>query len=167
MNEPEEIIDVVDENDKVLRSAPRKEVHQHPGWIHRSVSVWVFNSQGEIFMAQRKSTCKRDPLKWYAGASGHIDAGESYESAAKRELKEELGIEGELKYEFDIKAYDDIEKENFRVFSVITDEKIVIDPSEVEQGHFMSVEKLKEEIKANPDKFSRKLHPIAKRYFGL
>ncbi len=88
----EELFDVVDAEDRVLRQATRREVHAK-NWLHRAVHVFVFNKCGELFLQQRSHLKDAHPSVWDSSASGHLDAGESYEVAAVRELEEELGLE--------------------------------------------------------------------------
>src|SRR6516164_8309470 len=88
---PEEIFDVVDENDHVIDRKPRNEVHRL-GLMHRAVHVLVFNPCGEIFLQKRSTKKDRQPGVWDSSASGHVDSGEDYDSCAIRELGEELAF---------------------------------------------------------------------------
>ncbi len=88
-----EVFAVVDENDRVVGEATRREVHKDKNLIHRSVGVAVFDAKGELFMQQRSPTKDTEPLKWTISCSGHVDKGEGYEETAVRELSEELGLD--------------------------------------------------------------------------
>lgn len=87
----EELFDVVDEQDTVLRQATRKEVHDQ-GLMHRAVHILVFNKHHDCYLQQRSLLKDRHPGVWDSSAAGHLDAGEDYDTAARRELEEELGI---------------------------------------------------------------------------
>lgn len=87
----DEIFDVVDEQDHVLRQATRQEVHEQ-GLIHRAVHILVFNKNRDCLLQKRSMLKDRHPGVWDSSAAGHLDAGEDYETAARRELEEELGI---------------------------------------------------------------------------
>ena len=87
----DELFDVVDEQDRVLRQATRAEVHEH-GLIHRAVHILVFNKNRDCLLQKRSMLKDRHPGVWDSSAAGHLDAGEDYETAARRELAEELGI---------------------------------------------------------------------------
>lgn len=89
----EELFDVVDEYDAVLRQATRREVHEQ-GLMHRAVHILVFNKNHDCLLQKRSMLKDKHPGVWDSSAAGHLDAGEDYESAARRELQEELGIEG-------------------------------------------------------------------------
>lgn len=87
----EELLDVVDETNKVLRQETRKTIHD-TNLIHRAVHVLVFNKHHDCYLQQRSLLKDRHPGVWDSSAAGHLDAGEDYETAAVRELEEELGI---------------------------------------------------------------------------
>ena len=87
----DELFDVVDEHDRVLRQATRAEVHEQ-GLIHRAVHILVFNKNRDCLLQKRSMLKDRHPGVWDSSAAGHLDAGEDYETAARRELAEELGI---------------------------------------------------------------------------
>jgi len=59
---------------------------------HRAVHILIFNPAGEVYLQQRSRWKDRHPLKWDSSAAGHVAGTESYDEAAGRELKEELGI---------------------------------------------------------------------------
>ena len=87
----EELFDVVDEQDVVLRPETREVVHVN-NLRHRAVHMLLFNSKGELFLQKRSMWKDRNPGLWDSSAAGHVDSGEDYLQAARRELQEELGI---------------------------------------------------------------------------
>lgn len=87
----DELFDVVDANDCVVRQASRKEVHCQ-GLMHRAVHILVFNKNLDCLLQKRSRLKDRCPGLWDSSAAGHVDAGEDYDAAAARELGEELGL---------------------------------------------------------------------------
>jgi len=87
----DEMFDVVDEENRVVRQAARREVHAND-WLHRAVHIFVLNAKGEVFLQLRSHLKDKKPGKWDSSAAGHLDAGEEYLPCAVRELEEELGI---------------------------------------------------------------------------
>ncbi len=87
----DELFDVVNEQDEVLRQATRREVHEQD-LLHRAVHILVFNKNHDCLLQKRSHLKDRHPGVWDSSAAGHLDAGEDYETAAHRELQEELGI---------------------------------------------------------------------------
>ncbi len=94
-NNPAELFAVVDENDRVIGSASRAEVHGN-NLRHRAVHLFIFNRAGELLLQKRSRWKDRHPNVWDSSAAGHVDAGEEYDQTAVRELREELGIATEL-----------------------------------------------------------------------
>lgn len=87
-----ERFDVVDENDRVVRSEFRDIIHVN-NLRHRAAHMLLFNAAGELFLQKRSIWKDRNPGRWDSSAAGHVDAGEDYPAAARRELREELGID--------------------------------------------------------------------------
>ncbi len=85
----EEIFDVVDENDEVVGQLPRSEVHAR-GLLHRAVSIFVFNSSGQLLLQLRTPTKDEYPNCYTSSASGHLSAGEDYDDAARVNSKRNL-----------------------------------------------------------------------------
>ncbi|XP_078157802.1 nudix hydrolase 3-like isoform X2 [Carex rostrata] len=89
----EEHLDVLTRTgEKTGISKPRGQVHRD-GDYHRAVHVWIYSESTAELLVQRRAGCK-DPLlgKWDISSAGHVSAGESSLSSARRELEEELGI---------------------------------------------------------------------------
>ena len=91
----DEWFDVVNDRDEVIGRERRAVVHATGLW-HRAVHILVFNDVGQVFL-QKRSMCKdMSPGLWDSSCSGHVDAGETYDKSAQRELDEELGISLEV-----------------------------------------------------------------------
>lgn len=87
-----ELIDVLDENGvKTGRVVTREEVHREGLW-HQIAVVVVLDGNDRILLQQRSSNKQTNPGKWDIAGAGHVDAGESSLTAAKREVEEEIGI---------------------------------------------------------------------------
>ena len=128
--------------------------------IRRVARIFVFNSQGELFLQQRSTKVRAWPGRWDNSAGGFLDPGETIAQAARRELQEELGIkEVILKKRFDLyneeKDLGRIVFINFEtIFTVIYDGAIRPDREEVAGGRGITLEKLNKEMKQNPRSFS-------------
>ncbi|MBI5619902.1 isopentenyl-diphosphate Delta-isomerase [Candidatus Gottesmanbacteria bacterium] len=93
---PEPVV-LVDEQNIILGTAPKDEVHTADTPLHRGFSLFLFNSKKELLVTRRAETKKTFPGVWTNTVCGHPGPGESVIDAAKRRLKEELGIELVLK----------------------------------------------------------------------
>jgi len=87
----EELVDVVDEDDRVVARATRAEVRRRK-LRHRCTYVLVFNARGQLLVHQR--TLQKDifPGYWDVTIGGVLGSGEDYDAGAARELYEETGI---------------------------------------------------------------------------
>jgi isopentenyl-diphosphate delta-isomerase type 1 len=88
--DPHELFDVVDAQDRVIGRAPRGEVHAQK-LLHRATHVMVHDAAGRLFLQRRSLGKDTFPGCWDSSCSGHLDAGEDYPTAARRELGEEIG----------------------------------------------------------------------------
>jgi 8-oxo-dGTP pyrophosphatase MutT (NUDIX family) len=88
-----ELVDVVDDDDRVVATVTRAEMRARR-LQHRCVSIAVVGSDGRLLVHRRAGTKDVWPGMWDLAAGGVVAAGESYDAAARRELAEELGVEG-------------------------------------------------------------------------
>jgi 16S rRNA (adenine1518-N6/adenine1519-N6)-dimethyltransferase len=86
-----ELIQVVDRENRPVAATDRATVHRE-NLYHRSVHIFIRNPRGEMLLQRRSHRKDKFPGRWDSGAAGHVDANESYEAAAAREVIEELGI---------------------------------------------------------------------------
>ena len=140
-----EIFEIVNEENQIIGTAFRHECHGNPSLIHRTAHVVVFNQKGEILLQKRSKNKDIQPGKWDTAVGGHLDSGEDYETAAKRELAEELGINDDkikLNFLFDSKIRNEIESENVRVFSIIHDGPFKFAEDEIDEIKFWNANQL-------------------------
>ena len=93
MSAADEILDIVDENDRVIGRRPRGEVYAK-GLRHRCVFIQARDAQDRIFVHRRTPTKLVFPSLYDMFVGGVVGAGESYDDAALREAEEELGVSG-------------------------------------------------------------------------
>ncbi|MBT3510376.1 MAG: NUDIX domain-containing protein [Nitrospina sp.] len=153
MNVENEIYNVVDENDQILGTASRKQIHKN-NLLHRSIHVLVFNSKNELFLQKRAPSKDENPGLWDTSSAGHVDAGESYDECAHRELWEELGLKANLKTSIKISACQETYNEHVQVYSCITDAEININQEEISEGAFFSLSQVQKEVACNPAQFT-------------
>ena len=137
----DELFDIVDETGKVIGTALRRECHGNPALIHRTAHVVVFHPDGKRILLQKRRMDKDiQPGKWDTAVGGHLDHGEDYETAARREMREELGLSSDLplRFLFDAKIRNSVESENVRVFSVIFAGPFHFQESEIDEVRFFS-----------------------------
>ncbi|MEW1898567.1 NUDIX domain-containing protein [Streptomyces albidoflavus] len=89
----EELLDVVDAEDRVVGTARRGEVYAR-GLRHRCVFVRARDARGRTFVHRRTATKLLYPSRYDLFVGGVVGAGEEYDAAALREAEEELGVSG-------------------------------------------------------------------------
>ncbi|MCL8012328.1 NUDIX hydrolase [Streptomyces sp. AS02] len=93
MSAADEILDIVDEQDRVIGQSPRGEAYAQ-GLRHRCVFIEARDAQGHLFVHRRTPTKLVFPSRYDMFVGGVVGAGESYDDAALREAEEELGVSG-------------------------------------------------------------------------
>ena len=149
----EERFAVVDKTDRVTGEAPRHEVHAN-NLLHRAVHILLFNPGGEVFLQKRSRWKDRHPALWDSSAAGHVDAGEEYDQAAQRELKEELGITATLERVGKLSASERTGQEFIWVYRGEANGPFALARSEIELGAFFPPKLVTDWIKARPNEFA-------------
>jgi isopentenyldiphosphate isomerase len=133
----DELVDVVDENDRVIGRATRREMREQ-NLLHRNASVICLTSNGEVFVHRRVHTKDVFPSLYDLFASGVVASGESYDTAAKRELGEELGVIGPIPEALFMHRYEGPSSRSFTmVYRVVWDGPIVCQAEEIAWGRFL------------------------------
>ncbi|MCD8355912.1 MAG: NUDIX domain-containing protein [Clostridia bacterium] len=88
----EELLDIYDESWNHIGTASRRDVHEK-GLLHQVVHCWVIaETEPVIYFQQRAHTKKDFPGYYDLACGGHIDAGETPQTAVLREIQEETGL---------------------------------------------------------------------------
>lgn len=134
---PDEVVDIVDDADRVIGRATRAEVRAGT-LLHRSVYILVFNTRGDLFVHERTST--KDVYPGYRAVTigGMVQAGEDYAAAAAREGGEELGV-SDLTLEplRPLRFRHSTNRINGYVYRTIHDGPFCLDPTEIVTGEFL------------------------------
>jgi isopentenyldiphosphate isomerase len=138
----EEQIIIVDENNNEVAAASRSHMRRH-NLPHRAAYIMVFNSKGELFVQQRTAWKDIYPGYYDIACGGVVQAGETYDLAAARELAEEMGIsDSPLTILFTFKFADQKNIVWGRAYTCIHDGEIVLQPEEVAGGFFLSLDEI-------------------------
>ncbi len=144
MDKQDELFTVVDKNDKIIGYYSRYECHHNKKLIHRAIGIVIFNDQGQILLQKRSRNKDTNPGFYTLSTSGHVDKGETYMQAAKRELFEELGIHTPLTKKKKFIVETDIETEMDCLFSTKHNGPFYPNKEEVDEVKFVNIDKLKD-----------------------
>ena len=138
-NRVREIVQIVDRDNREIAAVARH-IMREQRLIHRASYILVFNRAGELFVQKRTMNKDIYPGHWDVAAGGVVLSDESYEHSAVRELEEELGVRGRLKFLFD-QYYEDADNRVWgRIFSCTCEGPFTLQQEEVEDGCFMAIE---------------------------
>lgn len=88
---------VVDDRDRPLGTATKRACHTGPGRRHRAYLVMLYNARGELLLARRHPRKWLWPGWWDGTVAGHVEPGETYAGAARRRVREEMGVRARLR----------------------------------------------------------------------
>ena len=167
-----DIFDIVDDNDLVVSSAPRDEVHRR-GLMHRASHVIIFSRQlpRKILLQKRSALKDKYPNLYTTSCSGHVDAGETYEIAAVREMKEETGLEvgaSDLKYIGKIPACRETGQEFTCVYELEVDLDTLFNPppEEVASLDWVGVDRFENMLACTPELFTLSFKKVYSFYLS-
>ncbi len=140
----------VDEVDNELGGLPRAELRER-GLIGRGTVILLFNTAGELCVHRRTLSKAIYPGYWDVAAGGMVKQGEGYLESATRELEEELGISGVPLREHMRFLFDEPDNRLWcALFSAVSDAPLTLQPEEVLEARFMSIEQALAAAKTQP-----------------
>ncbi len=149
---------LVNELDEEIGSMGKMEAHQK-GILHRAFSILLFNSGDEVLLQKRAKPKYHSGGLWTNTCCSHPLPGESMEAATRRKLMQEMGIDlvPEFAFKFQYKVNLDkglIEHEYDHVFIGRYDDEPIVNPKEVEDWKFVSIDELIDDMKKNPESYT-------------
>lgn len=163
---------LVDEDDRPLGTAEKRRAHTE-GWLHRAISVFVFDTAGRLLLQKRNAGKYHSGGLWSNTCCSHPHPEEAPHRAATRRLNEEMGFTCDLTsvLSFTYRAPVSpglIEHEYDHVFLGIVDQVTVRpDPEEVDDWSWVPVPELRTDVAGHPDLytvwFRRLLDPMLEK----
>ncbi len=157
MSDAEELVALVDADDRDIGVAPKLQAHRE-GRLHRAMSVIIVNRAGETLLQRRALAKYHSGGLWTNACCSHPRPGETPRAAATRRLREELGIACALSPLFTTlyraRVGDLIEHELVHVFGGRHDGPATPDPAEVAEIEWRGLDALADDIEARPERYT-------------
>ena len=149
---------LVDENDNILGEMEKMEAHEK-GLLHRAFSVFIFNDNNELLLQKRASSKYHSGGLWSNTCCSHPKIKETAVEAGERRLTEEMGFTVPLKdkFHFIYKAKLDNELTEHELDHVLIgyfNKRPNINPEEVEDWKYISLDELEDSMKKNPENYT-------------
>ena len=153
-----EYVVLVNESDDEIGFMEKMEAHEK-AILHRAFSVFLFNSRNEFLLQRRALGKYHSPGLWTNSCCSHPRRNESSIDAAKRRLMEEMGMQCDIREIFSFLYKADVgqgltEHEFDHVFVGFTDDCPIINPEEVDDWKYLSLDELKLQMNADPEQFT-------------
>lgn len=156
---------LVDENDQPLGVMEKMEAHRK-ACLHRAVSVFITNSQGDWLLQRRAFNKYHSNGLWTNTCCSHPYPDESALAASNRRLREEMGIDCSLREIFSFIYKEPLdneltEHELDHIFIGVSDDFPKLNEDEVVEWKAVSFSELQADIITNPDFYTvwfRKLY---------
>jgi len=153
-------IQVVNQADEPVRGAPLKEIYEQ-SLPHRIVYIACEDPGGKILLQKRGPNMATYANCWDISAAGHVDEGETYLVAARREVREELGLAGFELREID-SYYDEIKPDGLllkrfcKVYKIAVPGNVTLkpDPEEVVETCWLSFQEAEDLLAGHPDQIA-------------
>jgi isopentenyl-diphosphate Delta-isomerase len=154
-----EFVVLVDEKDHAVGVEEKMNAHRDGGKLHRAVSAFVFNSNGDMLLQKRDDSKYHAPGKWSNACCTHPREGESPDEAVHRRLREEMGFDCELKKVLEVVYKASVgggltEHEFDHVFTGTYDGEPKPARGEVAEVKWMGIPELKADVEANPAEYT-------------
>ncbi|MBF9018813.1 MULTISPECIES: NUDIX domain-containing protein [unclassified Oceanispirochaeta] len=138
-----EILDLYDENRTLINKKIIRGESLNPGEYHLVIHFWIYNDLNQLLIQKRNKPPEEFGGIW-ACTGGTTIAGENSETTAIREMKEEMGIDIKKN---ELSIINTRKEENYILDVFISKwngsiDDVVIDPEEVLDAMWISIDKL-------------------------
>ncbi|MCL5019287.1 MAG: NUDIX domain-containing protein [Patescibacteria group bacterium] len=163
----DEYLDLVDENDNVIGKKKRSIISAENLSNFRVVNAFLENSKGELWIPRRTAHKRIFPLCLDMSMGGHVQSGETYEEALKREIKEELNLNTEeerVSFLGRMTPHGDHVSAFMKVFKIETDKTPDYNKADFMESFWLKPQEVLEKV-SEGDKVKEDLPKILKRFF--
>ena len=142
-----DVLVLVDSNDRELGVVDKQRAHQGKGLLHRAISVFLYDQHGNLLIQQRHPDKALWGGYWSNSCCTHPRPGEDALAAASRRVMEELGTAPDLQFRFKFEYCASFgpllaERELCSVFSGTTSDDPVVNTTEIANWRWISPDEL-------------------------
>ncbi len=156
-----EYFETFDEEGRPAGRVARPRVHRYGLW-HRAVHVWLFRSDGRVYVQRRAPDKDVSPDCLDVSVGEHLQPGEDFRDAAYRGLAEELGVVGitpvalggERRVTQHRPGLDIHDREIQQAFHVRYDGEVAPEPTEIATLELWTMERLRAAVARSPEAFT-------------
>lgn len=143
----EEWLPLVEQDGKVIGSAPRSVVHNGKSrWLHPVVHIQLLKDGG-LWLQKRPMDKLVQPGKWDTAVGGHVAASESVERSLQREAAEEIGVNIQEVHHLGRYHWESpLENELVLAFLLKHDGDITPHPQELDGGRVWSFDEIEKNL---------------------
>ena len=150
-----DLLILTDQDDNILGYEEKARCHYGTGLLHRALSIFIFNSSGQLLLQRRSASKPLWPLFWSNSVCSHPRKGEETHEAAARRLTQEIGVQAPLRFLFTFQyqaAFENTGSENelCSVFIGKSDGPFTVDPQEIAEWRFVTTTELDQDLSARP-----------------
>lgn len=150
---PDSLIDRVDGYDRRVGTVRRGEALTVAANF-RTVHVFVVNRDGRLLLQRLAATRRRHPTRWGSSVAGYLHAGESYLSAARRRLGEELGLEVPLRELLKVEMEDEESTKFVSLFEAVAGSPINGEPTQIDALRYWDTAELDQAVIDHAEAFT-------------
>lgn len=153
-----ELVQLVTEEGEPAGAMEKLEAHRS-GALHRAFSIFLFDDAGCLLMQRRAATKYHSAGLWTNTCCGHPRPGEDLAAAARRRLREEMGIDTELDQRFSFIYHAVLgnglqEHELDHVFFGRWNKEPRLDPGEADDWAYVAAADLESRMLKAPQRFT-------------
>lgn len=153
-----ETIVVVNERDEWMGVCEKMYAHRN-ALLHRAFSVFIINKKGEMLLQQRSLNKYHSGGLWTNACCSHPRPNEDVLSAARRRVKEELGLDVAPEKLFDFVYKAELENglwehEFDHVFIAYADGPVIADEAEIMQTKYLAIDAIFSELQQHEERFT-------------
>ena len=159
ISDDHDLLILVDSSDEQIGALDKEACHNGSGKLHRAISVFIFNHDGDLLIQQRHTQKRLWGGVWSNSCCSHPRVGEETDVAAHRRVAEELGLKTDLNFLFKFEyrapyAEFGTEHELCSVYAGHVDCEPIVNTTEIQAWEWVPSAELSQRVKQTPKDFT-------------